>query len=171
MVKNVLGEYIPPPPPAVPELPKDEAKFQLPLREMLAKHREVASCASCHARFDAMGLVFEGFGPVGEQRKTDLAGRPVDARATFPNNVDGAGVEGLKTYIRAERQNDFVDNFCGKMLAYALGRSMILSDDVLIEEMRSKLAANDYRFETVVESIVTSRQFLSKRGREDLAER
>ncbi len=84
VVKRVLGEEIPPPPAVVPELPRDEAKLDLPLREMLAKHREDASCASCHARFDSFGLAFEGYGPVGERRTKDLAGRPVDTRATFP---------------------------------------------------------------------------------------
>ena len=40
----------------------------------------------------------------------------------------------------------------------------MLSDEPTIEEMRAKLAANDYRFDTLVESIVTSPQFLNKRG-------
>ena len=66
-------------------------------------------------------------------------------------------------------QDDFVDNLCGKLLAYALGRSLMLSDDLLIQEMRSRLGGDGYRFETVIESIVTSRQFLNKRGREQLA--
>ena len=55
------------------------------------------------------------------------------------------------------------------MLAYALGRSLMITDEPLIGEMQRKLAANGNRFETVIESIVTSRQFLNKRGREDLA--
>jgi hypothetical protein len=68
VVRRLLGEAIPPPPPTVPELPKDEAKLgDLTLREALAKHREDQSCAGCHARFDALGLVFEGYGPIGER--------------------------------------------------------------------------------------------------------
>ena len=116
----------------VPELPRDEAKLDLPLRDMLARHRADASCAGCHARFDSLGLVFEGFGPVGERRDKDLAGRPIDARATFPGGSEGAGLAGLRKYIRDHRQNDFVDNLCGKLLAYGLGRSLILSDDLMI---------------------------------------
>src|SRR2546423_2359021 len=81
VVRGVLGEQIPPPPAVVPELPHDEAKLDLPLREVLARHRQDPGCASCHARFDAFGLAFEGYGPVGELRSKDLAGRPVDARA------------------------------------------------------------------------------------------
>jgi hypothetical protein len=164
IVKQVLGEHIPPPPAAVPELPRDEAKLDLPLRDLLARHRQNPSCASCHSRFDSLGLVFEGFGPVGERRTKDLSGRAIDASATFPGGATGIGVEGLKTYLRAQRQNDFVDNLSRKLLAYALGRSLILSDDILIESMRAKLERDGYRFDSLVESIVTSSQFRNKRG-------
>jgi mono/diheme cytochrome c family protein len=171
VVRRVLGERIPPPPAQVPELPHDEAQLgDLTLREVLAKHRENASCAACHERFDSMGLVFEGYGPVGEARAKDLGGRPVDTRATFPGGSEGAGLEGLRKYIREHRQEDFVDNLCRKMLSYALGRTLILSDDPAIQEMREKLAANDYRFGVLIESIVTSPQFLTKRARDEVAQ-
>lgn len=170
VVRNILGERIPPPPPAVPELPKDEAKMDLPLRDMLARHRENPSCAGCHARFDAMGLALEAFGPVGESRTKDLAGRPVETKVTFPGGTEGEGMKGVRDYIRAHRQGDFIENFCSKLLTYALGRSPMLSDEPLIAEMQRKLAANGYRFDVVLESIVASRQFLNKRGQEELAD-
>ena len=53
--------------------------------------------------------------------------------------------------------------FIGKLLAYALGRSLALSDDLLIQEIGSKLGKDGCCFETAVDSIVTSRQFLNKR--------
>jgi hypothetical protein len=165
VVKNVLGERIPPPPAAVPELPRDEANLgNRTLREALAQHRNNPGCASCHDRFDSLGLVFEGFGPIGERRDVDLSGNAVDARAVFPGGSEGAGVDGLRKYIRAQRQDDFLDNLCRKLLAYALGRSLTLSDEPTIAEMRAKLANTDYRFATLVESIVASRQFITKRG-------
>jgi hypothetical protein len=171
VVKNMLGEVIPPPPAAVPELPRAEKDLgELTLREVLDRHRADPSCSACHQRFDAMGLVFEGFGPVGERRDTDLAGHTVDARAAFPGGSEGAGVEGLREYIRLHRQDDFIDNLCRKLFAYGLNRSLILSDDGTIAGLRTKLAANDYRFSVLVESIVTSQQFLTKRGQTSLAQ-
>jgi hypothetical protein len=169
VVKRVLGEVIPPPPPNVPELPHDEAKLDLPLRDMLARHRADPSCAACHARFDSFGLAFEGYGPVGERRAKDLAGRAVETQAVFPGGVQGDGLEGVMQFIREHRQKDFVDNLSRKLLAYALGRSLQLSDDPEIERMQSKLAANNYRFGPMVEAIVTSPQFLHKR-RVDISE-
>jgi len=134
---------------------------------LLARHREDKSCAGCHERFDSIGLVFEGYGPVGERRQVDLGGRPVDVRAVFPDGSEGAGLEGLRRYLRERRQEEFIDNLCRKLLAYGLGRSLILSDEPLIDEMKAKLAEEGYRFGGVVEAIVTSQQFLSKRVRAD----
>jgi hypothetical protein len=164
VVRRLLGERIPPPPPNVPELPNDEAKLgELTLREMLAKHREHKSCAACHERFDAFGLAFEGFGPIGERRDRDLGGRPVDVRATFPDGSAGVGVDGLKDYLRERRQDEFLDNLCRKLLAYALGRSLQPSDDATIAAMRTNLAQDGYRFGALVETIIASPQFLTKR--------
>jgi hypothetical protein len=163
VARRVLGEIIPPPPPVVPELPKDEAKLDMPLREVLANHRNNPACASCHARFDAFGLTFENYGPVGNARTKDLAGHAVDTQATFPGGSQGTGLAGLQAYIRANREKDFVDNLCRKMLVYALGRSLILSDEPLIQRMNAKLAANEFRISALVETIVASPQFLRKR--------
>jgi hypothetical protein len=163
VVQRVLGETIPPPPPVVPELPNDESKMDLPVRDMLAKHRENPVCSACHARFDSFGLAFEGYGPVGGARTKDLAGRPVDTSVTFPGGTQGTGFEGLQTFIREHRQKEFVDSLSRKLLAYALNRSLQLSDESIIERMETRLAAKEYRFNSLVETIVTSPQFLNKR--------
>ncbi len=164
VVRRVLGEVIPPPPPTVPELPEDEAKTDLPLRDVLARHRDNPACSACHERFDAFGLAFEGFGPVGEARADDLAGRLVDIVAAFPNGDEGEGVRGVQDYIRAQRQDDYLDNLSRKLLSYALSRSLILSDEEVIDKAQADLAAHDYRFGALVETIITSPQFLNRRG-------
>jgi hypothetical protein len=169
VVRRLLGERIPPPPPNVPELPADESKLgDLSLREMLAKHRDHKSCAGCHDRFDAIGLVFENYGPVGELRDLDLGGRPVDTHATLANGRELKGLHDLRAYLREERQEEFLENLCRKLLSYALGRTLLLSDDLLVQEMRLKLADDGYRFGSLVETIVASSQFLEKRGNDRL---
>ena len=137
--------------------------MDLPLRELLAKHRDNPACAGCHARFDTVGMAFENYGPIGERRTKDLAGHPVDTQAVFPGGVPGTGFEGVQAYIREHRQKDFLDNMSRKLLAYALGRSLQLSDDVTIERMQAKMTADGYRFNPLVETIVTSPQFLNRR--------
>jgi hypothetical protein len=172
VVRRLLGERIPPPPPTVAELPADEAQLgELTLREMLALHREHKSCASCHERFDSFGLVFEGFGPIGELRDKDLGGRPVDVQATFPGGQEGAGLDGLRDYLRQHRQEEFLDNLCRKLLSYSLSRTLLPSDDEIIDRMKLELARQDNRFAALVEVIVLSPQFLNKRGDAESASR
>jgi hypothetical protein len=166
VVRRLVGEQIPPPPPQVPELPQDEAKLNLPLPELLAKHREHKNCAACHVRFDSFGLAFEGFGPIGERRDVDLAGRPVLTTAKYPDGVDRTGLPGLRQYLLEQRRDEFLDNLCRKLFSYALGRSLLLSDRKAIREMRARLETNEYAMGSLIESIVTSPQFLNRRGRD-----
>jgi hypothetical protein len=164
VVQRILGEIVPPPPPVVPELPSDEAKSDLPIREMLARHRENPVCSGCHSRFDSFGLAFEGYGPVGDARTRDLAGRAVDTAVTYPGGSHGDGLSGLVAFIKEHRQQEFVNHLSRKLLAYALNRSLQLSDEALVERMEARLRANNYRMDSLLETIVTSPQFLNKRN-------
>ena len=166
VVRQLLGEQIPPPPPEVPELPNDESKLgDLTLRKVLAKHRENSSCAGCHNRFDALGVALEGFGPIGERRTVDLGGRPVQTAALLPDGVERDGLAGLRDYLSQQREAEFIANTCRKLLSYALGRTLIVSDVVLLDQMRDRLENDDYRFVGLIETIVTSPTFLNQRGR------
>ncbi len=165
VVRQMLGETIPPPPPNVPELPKDEANLgKLTLPQLLARHREAKECAGCHRRFDSIGLAFEGYGPIGERRERDLGGHPVVTHAIFPDGSEGAGLNGLRRYLSERRKEEFVENLCRKLLAYALSRTLIPSDQLSIKAMRTRLSGDGYRFGGLIESIVTSPQFLNRRG-------
>jgi hypothetical protein len=163
LVSSVLGEVIPPPPPVVPELPNDEAKSDLAIRDLLAQHRANPVCASCHARFDVFGLALEGYGPVGEARTKDLGGRKIDASATLPGGVEEVGLQGVQAYIKEHRQTGFMDGLSRKLLSYALDRSLVLSDEPLVATMQTRLTAKAYHFDSLVETIVTTTQFRNKR--------
>ncbi|MFM7189031.1 MAG: DUF1592 domain-containing protein [Armatimonadota bacterium] len=165
VVKRVLGEYIPPPPAVVPELPKDEkALGDRTLRQALSQHRDNPACSGCHARFDSYGLVFEGFGPIGELRKFDQGGKPVDTAAPFPGGIEKSGVAGLQEYIKGKRQQDFLDTFGRKLTTYALGRTLQPSDDNLLANIQTRLRTTDYKIGSMIEAIVTSRQFRYRRA-------
>jgi Protein of unknown function (DUF1592)/Protein of unknown function (DUF1588)/Protein of unknown function (DUF1587)/Protein of unknown function (DUF1585)/Protein of unknown function (DUF1595)/Planctomycete cytochrome C len=167
VARRLLGESIPPPPPAVPELPEDETNLgELTLPRLLARHRNHQACAGCHDRFDSIGVAFEGYGPVGERRELDLGGRPVQATALFPDGTERSGIEGIRKYVAQTRRHEFIDHLCRKLLSYALGRSLLLSDKSTLDAMKKKLAQDDYRFQSLIESIIVSTQFLNKRGEE-----
>ena len=76
------------------------------------------------------------------------------------------GIDGLRNYLLTNRRDAFLRQFCRKLLGYALGRSVQLSDEPLLKQMRSQLQAHDYRLGPLIECIVLSRQFREIRGKE-----
>ncbi|HET6880201.1 MAG TPA: DUF1592 domain-containing protein, partial [Pirellulales bacterium] len=168
-VHHLLGQHFPPPPADVPELPANEKQAAKTLRELMAAHTANAKCAMCHVHFDSLGMALEGFDPIGRARTNDLAGRPIDNVVVFPNGQTGKGIPGLIEYIEEHRRRDFVGTLCRKFLGYALGRSVILSDQPLLMEMEAALVKNDYRFSALFETVVRSPQFRQQRGGEYVA--
>ncbi|MFT7640510.1 MAG: hypothetical protein ACI9G1_002253, partial [Pirellulaceae bacterium] len=168
-VHHLLGKHFPPPPADVPELPPGEKEATKTIRELLAEHTANAKCAICHNHFDSVGLAMEGFDPIGRARTKDLAGRPIDNEATLPNGETAKGIPDLIDYIEKHRRQDFVRTMCRKFLGFALGRSVMLSDQLLLDEMESELEKNNYRFSVMFETVVRSPQFRKQRGREFVA--
>ena len=162
----LLGEKLPRPPQDVPQLPPDEtATDGLTVRQLVAKHTSEPQCASCHQRIDPFGYALEGFDAIGRLRDKDLAGRPIDTKTRLPDGTQIEGLTGLRDYLLKTRRDAVLGQFCRKLLGYALGREVQLSDQPLLAEMQQRLARNDYRFSVAVEMIVQSRQFLHIRGR------
>ena len=162
----LLGEKLPRPPKEVPQLPADEiATDGLTVRQLVAKHTSEPQCASCHQRIDPFGFALEGFDTIGRRRDKDLAGRPIDTKTRLPDGTQIEGLTGLRSYLSKTRHDAVLGVFCRKLLGYALGREVQLSDQPLLAEMQQQLARNDYRFSVAVEMIVRSRQFLHIRGK------
>ena len=172
VVHKILGEHIPAPPADVVALPAKETDTNgKTVRQLLAMHVDDMKCARCHVRFDAVGLSMEGFDSIGRRRTKDLAGRPVDDTVKLPDGTDARGVPEYARHLVRARHDDFVRTFCRKLLGYALGRSLQLSDDVLLEEMHSTLAKNDDRLVPLFETVVKSPQFRNQRCAEFSAEK
>ena len=91
-------------------------------------------CALRYVRSGLRGLRSRGRAP---QKRIwpDGAWKPMP----FARRVTGHRNAGIQEYIRQKRQDDYLDNFCRKLLSYALGRTLILSDEPLLDSMRSRL--------------------------------
>lgn len=163
----LLGEKLPKPPPGVPVLPEDEfATAGLTVRQLVEKHTSDARCAKCHVRIDPLGFALEGFDAIGRRREKDLADRPIDAHTQLPDGAVVDGLSGLRDYLTHARRDALVRQFCRKLLGYALGRPVRLSDRPLMDEMVSQLESNDFRFTAAIDSILASPQFLTVRVEE-----
>jgi hypothetical protein len=79
------------------------------------------------------------------------------------------GISGLIDYVEKHRREEFERNLCRKFLGYALGRSVVLSDEPLLQEMQKNLRA-ERRFSVLFETVVLSPQFRRQRGRDYVAE-
>jgi hypothetical protein len=161
----LLGERLPRPPKEVPRLPEDEAATEgLTVRQLVEKHTSDPKCAVCHQRIDAFGFALEGFDAIGLRREKDMGGRPIDTRVQAPDGTRFEGLDGLRTYLLTKRREAFLRQFCRKLLGYALGRAVQLSDEPLLADMLAQLKNQEYRFTAAVEPIVRSRQFRDIRG-------
>lgn len=161
----VLGEKLPRPPKNVPQLAETPPEG-LTERQLIEKHSSDAACAKCHRRIDPFGFALENYDAIGRFRETDAAGLKIDSRTALADGTEMDGLEGLRRYLLTTRRDDFVRQFNRKLLGFALGRETQLSDEPLLDEMRSALAANDYRVSAAIRSVVESRQFREIRGRD-----
>jgi hypothetical protein len=161
----LLGEKLPRPPKGVPQLSETPPEG-LTERQLIERHSSDPSCAKCHSRIDPFGFALESFDAIGRFRNKDEANLAINASTALLDGTRLEGFEGLRSYLSSTRRDDFLRQFCRKLLGYSLGRSVLLSDELLLDEMLSELKAKDYRFSAVVETIVRSPQFREIRGRE-----
>ena len=167
VVHKLLGEHIPPPPPDVAVLPAKETDTDgKTMRQLLAAHTEDIKCARCHVRFDPIGLAMEGFDSIGRSRSKDLAGRVIDNVVQLPSGGQAQGVSEFSDYLAKHRRSDFTKTLNRKLLGFALGRSLQLSDLVLLEKMEATLLESDDRCMPLFEAVVTSPVFRNQRCRD-----
>jgi hypothetical protein len=79
------------------------------------------------------------------------------------NGTTFKGVEGRRNFL-SQHDGEFTSNFCRKLIGYALGRTVLLTDKPLIETMRTDLAKSDDRLSVAILDIAKSRQFLNRRN-------
>lgn len=157
----LLGEKLPKPPKGVPVLP-ETVPAGLTERQLIEAHSSVASCAKCHARIDPFGFSLEGFDAIGRSRSA-VGDKPINTRAKALDGAEIEGLAGLRTYLTTTRRDNLIRQTCKKLLGYALGRAVQLSDEPLLDEIEAKLKANGYRVSVAIASIVNSPQFRTVR--------
>ena len=162
MLERMLHDPPPPPPPNVPEVDLADPEIaKMTLKERIADHRDDPACYSCHARIDPWGIAFENYDAMGSFRTT-IKGKPVDATSKLFNKQPLAGMDGLKEYLLAERQDQFARAMTHKLTAYALGRHLTFADRADVEELTTQFRSRKDRLRDLVHLLVQSRIFNSK---------
>lgn len=163
VLEQILGTPPPPAPPGVLGL-EEQKELKGSLRQRMEQHRTNPACANCHQQMDALGFAFENFDAIGRFRAKDGAD-VIDPSGTLPSGQSFKGPGELKEILTGKK--DMVArNVAEKLMVYALGRGLEYYDERTIKQVVSEMSKNDYKFSTLVSSIVQSDPFRLRRGKE-----
>lgn len=181
VLDRILGEPSSPPPDNVGSVEPD-TRGASTIREQLAKHRNVASCAACHRRIDPPGFALENFDPIGGYRNkyrtmSRDGGHPGIKRAPFTWEwvrfrmgplVDATGnmhtgepfgdVREFKKLV-ARDPDQLTRNLARKLLTYALGRKVGFADRPTIGKIVAETRAKNHGFRSLIHAVVQSKAF------------
>lgn len=181
VLENIFNRPPPPPPPNAGELIPGPASAKS-IRDHLALHRENSACAGCHSRIDPWGLALENFDAVGAWRTEEPAwvdpSRPqqreeggktptfaINANFELPSMSgaarDASGFDAVRAEL-IDRRDDFARGFTEKLMIYALGRGLVISDYQRIEDAAAALRKGDYRLHALIRAIVRSPAFQTR---------
>jgi hypothetical protein len=162
VLRRILGTPTPPPPADAGSIPADPASFGgQTLRERLTQHKRNPTCANCHLRIDPLGFPLERFDNIGRTRDKYPDGTAVDITGEFADKSTIAGADGLLGYLRG-KEALVMKSTARKILGYALGRTVLTTDQRLVDDMAA--AGSRASFADLAVKVVTSRQFRNREG-------
>jgi mono/diheme cytochrome c family protein len=165
ILRRILGTPVPPPPADAGSIPADDKLFGgLSLKAKLEQHKRNASCANCHNRIDPLGFSLEHYDATGRWREQYPDGKPIEDAGTLADKTEIKGVDGLLSYLRT-KEALARKTLAYKLVGYALGRSVLASDQLLIERMGQ--AGEQATLAQLAAEIATSKQFRNRWVREE----
>ena len=160
VLENLLGTPPSPPPPDVQPVEPD-TRGVTTIRELMAKHRTIATCNECHRKIDPIGLALENFDHIGRYRTRYNKKAPIDPSGNMPDGTAFEGPRGIRQYL-LERPEQFTRCLTEKLMTYALGRQLAFTDRQDLDQVIKQVAAKGYGFRELVHQVVQSNPFLSK---------
>jgi hypothetical protein len=175
MLERIIGRHPSPPPPDIPAIEAD-VRGATTIREQLAKHREDASCASCHQKLDPHGFALENFDVVGGWRTTYRVinkdgkkvpgvdyriGPPVESGDELPGGRRFTVIDEYQALLQSER-DQIARAMVERLYVYALGRGTTFADRPLIDGILSQTRAGGYGFRALILALIASDRFAVK---------
>jgi hypothetical protein len=161
IIRNVLCQALPDPPPTVNATPPDPSP-DATARERLAQHQTDNSCRSCHRGIDGIGLGFENYDAIGAYRTME-SGKSIDASGTIVGTDQEGDFEGaLELAERIAQSRDAERCVTTQWLRFALGRPETKADACTLEQLHADFAASGGDIRVLLRSIVASDAFRSK---------
>ncbi|MBI3209879.1 MAG: DUF1592 domain-containing protein [Candidatus Solibacter usitatus] len=164
VLDTLLGTPVPTPPPDVPPFdPSAKRNSKLTMRQKLMQHRADPACSACHNLMDPIGFGLENFDWMGRYRSKEANGMPLDTKGVLPTGESFDGPVELRKALLAHK-DDFLRHITGKVLGYALGRSLFEADQCTVRKIVEKLEKNNYSARTLVQEVVLSLPFRNSQG-------
>jgi hypothetical protein len=178
MLDRILGTPPPKPPENVAALEPD-IRGATTIREQLAKHRQLASCAGCHALIDPPGFVLENFDVIGgwrEHYRTSgngqevivdgrrmpyLQGPKVDPAAVLADGRAFQNIDEFKQLLLQDK-DQFARSLTAKLVTYATGGPPAPADRPQIDAIVGKVGEKGDGLRSLVHEIVQSELFRRK---------
>ena len=182
VLERLLGDHPSPPPPSVPAVEPD-IRGAATIRELLAKHREDASCASCHAKIDPPGFALESFDVMGRWRDhyrslgegserieglgrsgnefVHYIGSPVDASGRMHEGEAFDGIVEFKKLLLQDKEA-IARNLIEQLVVYATGAPVGFVDRDEVDAILETTKASEYGVRSIIHAIVQSPLFLRK---------
>ncbi len=181
IMERILGKKPPPPPPSVPALEPD-IRGAVTIRQQLDKHRNVETCAACHAKIDPAGFALENFDVMGGWRdryRSEAEGEPahgiaksgqkfdfkyalpVDASGQLPDGRKFHDVRDFKQLLLAD-EKQLARNLTKQLTVYSTGAPVRFGDREQIEAILARAQASQYGVRTLILELVQSDLFLRK---------
>ena len=167
VLENLFGTPPPPPPSDVPALVADISGAKT-VRQILAAHQKIESCAVCHVAIDPVGLALENYDAVGGWRESyyreegsDAPVRDVDAHAAMRDGTTLNGPQDLKEYLMA-RPHLLTGALAAALIEYGTGRELRAIDRRVVGEIVAAEPERGFGLRTLIETIVESDSFRSR---------
>ncbi len=168
IIENILGAPAPGAPPEAPELEEAEKKIKESvknptMRQLMELHRSDPMCASCHTRFDPLGLALENFNALGVWRDNEH-GSPIDASGELITGESFDNIVDVKQIIKDNHREEFYRCAAEKMLTYALGRGVTFRDIHTLDQIVNRIEHEDGRFSALLMGVIESAPFQQRRN-------
>ncbi len=179
LMDRILGSPPPAPPADVPAVEPDTAGATT-IREQLAKHRQIASCAMCHKKIDPPGFALECFDVMGGYRTHYRAvgvkplpivfkrvkvkygqGMPADAHGETETGEKFAGLSEYQQILLRD-QPRLARNLVERLVTYSTGAAVQFADRDDVEQIVRRLKDQHYGVRAMIHEVVQSRMFQNK---------
>ena len=157
LLENLLGTPPAPPPPDIEPIEPD-TRGSTTIRDQMERHRSDPTCAECHRKIDPLGFALENFDAIGRYRSTYGPRKKIDASGILPGGKEFKDLGGFMWHFRNEHPK-FVRALTNKLMEYALGRQMEISDRPEIDRILKRTERKKLGFRDLVLAVALSELF------------